>query len=131
MLRSACIHITLRFSMRPDLFGYPTGADWAQDAKDATLKKLREAILTNELPRYMEYYTNLIKEAVVMHFYWEKISLSLLPILQLIKISLSLILGEEWLIMFLSIAWSYPEVLAFLKRVEEHPKVATYKASKA
>ena len=25
----------------------------------------------------------------------------------------------------------YPEVLAFMKRVEEHPKVAAYKASKS
>ncbi len=112
--------------MRPERFGYPKGDDWAE--KDATIKKLRETFLANELPRYMGYYTNLIKEAGGNAF----------------------LLGEDLTIADIAAYQGityysrgiadyvpadclepYPEVLGFLKRVAEHPKVAAYKASKA
>jgi len=118
---SPCLYI----GMRPERFGYP-GADWAE--KDATVKKLRETFLANELPRYMGYYTNLIKEAGGNAF----------------------LLGEDLTIADIAAYQGityysrgiadyvpadclepYPEVLGFLKRVAEHPKVAAYKASKA
>ncbi len=127
-LQSAWTHNTLRFSMRPDLFGYPTGADWAQDEKNATLKNLREAFLANELPRYMEYFTNLIKEAGGNAFLLGE------------DLTIADIAAYQGITYFsrgvadyvpVDCLESYPEVLAFLKRVEEHPKVAAYKASKA
>ena len=118
----------LYIGMRPETFGYPKGADWAKEEKEATVKKLREDFLSEILPKYMGYYADLIQEAGGNAF----------------------LLGEDLTIADIAAYQSigyfrrgiadhvptdsldpYPEVVAFLKRVEEHPGVAAYKASKA
>ncbi|KAK1740158.1 glutathione S-transferase [Skeletonema marinoi] len=118
----------LYIGMRPEKLGHPKSADWAKEEKDATIKKLREAFLAEELPRYMGYYADLIKEAGGNAF----------------------LLGEDLTIADIAAYQGlnyyrkgvadyvpadcldpYPDVVAFLKRVEEQPKVAAYKASKA
>ena len=113
--------------MRPEKFGYPAKvADWAE--KDATVKKLRETFLANELPRYMGYYTDLIKEAGGNAFLLGD------------DLTIADIAAYQGITYFsrgvadyvpVDCLGPFPEVLAFLKRVKEHPKVAAYKASKA
>ena len=46
--------------MRPQQFGYPT--DWAGEEKDKVVKSVRESFLKDELPKYMTFFQDLIKE---------------------------------------------------------------------
>ena len=46
--------------MRPEKFGHP--ADWDGEEKDKVLKSVRETFLKNDLPMYMGFFEDLIKE---------------------------------------------------------------------
>ena len=112
--------------MRPEKFGYPKSADWAKEEKDATIKKVREAFLAEELPRYMGYYADMIKEAGGNAFLLGE------------DLTIADIAAYQGMVYFrkgiadyvpADSLEPYPEVVAFMKRVEEHPKIAAYKAS--
>jgi len=116
----------LYIGMRPDKFGYPMSADWEE--KDATIKKVREAFLAEELPRYMKYFADMIKEAGGGAFLLgEDLTIADIAAYQGISYFRK---GIADYVPADSLE-PYPEVLAFMKRVEDHPKVAAYKASKA
>lgn len=116
----------LYIGMRPETFGYPQGDAWAKEEKDATVKKIREAFLATELPKYMGYYAELIKEAGGNAFLLgEDLTIADIAAYQGItyfRKGIADYVPADCLD-------QYAEVLAFLKRVEEHPKVAAYKAS--
>ena len=51
---------SLYLGMRAQKFGYP--ADWAREEKDKVVKSVRETFLKDDLPRYMGFFEDLIKE---------------------------------------------------------------------
>jgi len=118
----------LYIGMRPEKYGYPKRDDWAKEEKEATVKKVREEFVAEELPKYMGFYAGLINEAGGNAFLLGE-DLTIADIaayqgLNYYRRGLADYVPADCLD-------SYPEVVAFLKRVEEHPKVAAYKASKA
>jgi len=109
----------LYIGMRPTVFGY-------SDKKDAPIEKLRISFLSNELPRYIGHFTDFIKEnggdfmcggdltiadlaAYIQINYFRRGVADHVPRKSLDK---------------------FPEILAYLGRVESHPGFAAYKASK-
>jgi glutathione S-transferase len=118
----------LLIGMRPEKFGYPKKDDWAKDEMQATVKKVREEFLAEELPKFMGFYAGLIKEAGGNAFLLgEDLTIADIAAYQGINYfrkGIADYIPADCLD-------SFPEVVAFLKRVEEHPKVAAYKASKA
>jgi len=121
-------HNPPRFSMRPEKLGHPKSADWAKEEKDATIKKVREAFLAEELPRYMGYYADLLKEAGGNAFLLGE-DLTIADIAAYIGLNYYRKGVADYVPA--DCLEPYPDVVAFLKRVEEQPKVAAYKASKA
>jgi glutathione S-transferase len=118
----------LYISMRPEKFGYPKGDAWAKEEKDATVKKLREEFLEEELPKYMKFYGDLIKEAGGDAFLiGESLTIADIAAYQTISYFRK---GIADYIPSNSLE-PYEEVLGWMKRFEEHPKVAAYMAAKA
>lgn len=116
----------LYLGMRPHLFGYPTSEDWDKETKDATIKKVREAFLATELPRYMGYFTDMIKESGDMFLLGGDLTIADIAAYQqcaYFKKGIADYVPKECMDPF-------PEVNAWMERVISHPKVAAYKASK-
>jgi glutathione S-transferase len=94
----------------------------------ATVKKVREEFLAEELPKFLGFYAGLIKEAGGNAFLLgEDLTIADIAAYQGINYFRKGIADH----VPADCLDSFPEVVAFLKRVEEHPKVAAYKASKA
>jgi glutathione S-transferase len=52
---------SLYLSMRPGRFGYP--ADWSGEEKDKVVKAVREAFVSEDLPKFMGHFEELVKES--------------------------------------------------------------------
>ena len=117
---------SLYIGMRPQAMGHPPKDEW-EDA-ETTIEKLRTDFIANELPRYMGYFTDLIKEAGGDKFLTGE------------HLTIADIAGYQGIAYFgrgiadyvpKECLDAYPEVKAWMERVLSHPKVAAYKASKA
>lgn len=117
---------SLYIGMRPQNYGYPPKDEWPE--ADATIEKLRSGFLANHLPRYMGYFNDLINEAGGDKFLTgENLTIADIAAYQGIRYfakGVADYVPKESLEPF-------PEILAWISRVEGHPKVAAYKASKA
>jgi len=114
----------LYIGMRPTAMGHPEKKDWAE--ADATIEKLRTSFLANELPRYMGYFTDFIKESDGDFMCGEDLTIAdLAAYIQInyFRRGIADHVPKESLDKF-------PEILAYLGRVESHPGFAAYKASK-
>jgi glutathione S-transferase len=117
---------SLYIGMLPQTMGYPPKDEWAE--ADATIEKLRTDFIANELPRYMGYFTDLIKENGGDSFLTGG-DLTIADIAAYQQINyfrkgFADHVPKECL-------EPYSEVTGWLGRVEGHSKVAAYKASKA
>jgi len=104
--------------------GHPEKKDWAE--ADATIEKLRTSFLANELPRYMGYFTDFIKENGGSFMCGEDLTIAdLAAYIQInyFRRGIADHVPRESLDKF-------PEILAYLARVEGHIGFAAYKASK-
>ena len=112
--------------MRPEKFGHPPKGEW-KDADDV-VRKIRESFLADDLPRYMGYFADMIDEnGGNAYLTGENLTIADISAYQQIAYFTKGIadhVPKECL-------EPYPEVLAWMKRVEEHPGVAAYKAGKA
>lgn len=112
--------------MRPQVMGYPPKDEWA-DA-EATIEKMRSGFIAEELPKFMGYFSDLIKEEGGDKFLTgEDLTIADIAAYQQIayfRKGFADYVPKECLDMF-------PEVLAWMGRVEGNSKVAAYKASKA
>lgn len=112
-------------SMYPEAYGHPTKDEWA-DA-DATIKRLRTGFVEKELPRFMGYFTSLIKENGGNYLTGGELTIADIAGYQAINYyrrGVADHVPKDCLDI-------YPDILAWMERVEAHPKVAAYKASKA
>jgi len=112
-------------SMFPEAFGHPPKEEWA-DA-DATMKRLRTGFVEKELSRFMGYFTNMITENGGDFLTGENLTIADIAAYQTINYFRKGIADH----VPKDCLDAYPEILAWMGRVEEHPKVAAYKASKA
>jgi glutathione S-transferase len=112
--------------MRPEKFGHPPKGEW-KDA-DVTIKKIRESFLVDDLPRYMKYFTDMINENGGNAYLTGKdltiADISAYQQIGYFRKGIADHVPKECLD-------AYPEILAWMKRVEDHPGVAAYKAGKA
>lgn len=116
----------LYIGMRPQALGHPPKEEWKE--MGATVEKLRTDFMSNEFPRYMGYFADLIKEAGGDKFLTgEDLTIADIAAYQGIHYFQRGIADH----VPKDCMDNFPEVSAFLKRVAEHPKVAAYKASKA
>jgi len=116
-----CIYL----GMRPEKFGHPPKEGWA-DA-EATIKKIREDFLAGDLPLYMGYFEDMIKENGDAFLTGEDLTIADISAYQQIayfRKGIADHVPRECL-------EPYVGVLAWMGRVEGHPKVAAYKAGKA
>jgi len=116
---------SLYLGMRPHIFGYPEKDEWS-DA-DAVIKKVRTDFLANELPRYMGYFGDLIKEGGGNFLSGQDLTIADIAAYQNIAYfgkGIADFVPKESLEPFV-------EVTAWMSRVESHPKVSAYKTSKA
>ena len=112
--------------MRPHLFGYPPSDEWDKEEKDATVKKLREGFVANELPRYMGYFSELINESGNAFLCGEDLTIADIMAFQQISFFTKGIadhIPKECL-------EPYSVVTAWMERFNSHPKVAAYRALK-
>ena len=117
-----CLYV----GMRPEKFGYPPKSEWA-DA-DVVIKKLREDFLREELPRYMGYLADMIEKDGGRGGYLTGEELTIADISAYQQVSyfrkgIADHVPKDCLEQF-------PVIMAWLGRVEEHPKFAAYKAGK-
>mmetsp|Transcript_16050 Transcript_16050/g.34712 ORF Transcript_16050/g.34712 Transcript_16050/m.34712 type:complete len:243 (-) Transcript_16050:206-934(-) len=112
--------------MRPQALGHPPKDEWA-DA-DATIEKMRSGFIADELPKYMGYFADLLKEAGGDKFLTgEDLTIADIAAYKQIEYfgrGIADYVPKNCL-------EAYPDVLAWMGRVAGHPKVAAYKASKA
>ncbi len=114
----------LYIGMRPEAFGYPTSAEWDKEVKDATIKKVREAFLSNELPRYMGYFTDLLKESGGKFLLGDDLTIADIAAYQQIlyfKKGIADYVPKECMDPF-------KEINDWMERVISIPKIAAYKA---
>jgi len=110
--------------MRPQKFGYPPKDEWA-DA-DATIKKLRADFIEKEMPRFLGYFKDYLKEGGDQFLCGESLTIADIHAYNTIhyfRRGIADHVPKESL-------EPYPEILAWLDRVDAHPKVAAYKAAK-
>ena len=115
----------LYIGMRPHVFGYPPKEEWT-DA-DVTIEKLRSGFVATDLPKYMGYFTDLIKGSGDKFLCGEDLTIADIAAYQQIhyfRRGIAEYVPKECLDPF-------PDILAYMGRVEAHPGVAAYKASKA
>lgn len=116
-----CMYI----GMRPQNFGYPPKAEWSE--AEAVISKLRTGFIANELPKYTGFLADLIKESGGKFLCGENLTIADILAYQemnYFRRGIADYVPKESLDPF-------PDIVAFLGRVEAHPKVAAYKASKA
>jgi len=114
----------LYIGMRPTAMGHPEKKDWAE--ADATIERLRTSFLVNELPRYIGYFVDFIKESDGDFMCGTDLTIAdLAAYIQInyFRRGIADHVPKESLDKF-------PEILAYLGRVEGHPGFAAYKASK-
>ena len=114
----------LYIGMRPERFGYPPTAEWSES--DTVIEKLRTGFIADELPRFMGYFTDLIKEGGDKFLTGEDLTIADISAYQAISYfrrGIADHVPKESL-------ESFPEVLAWMDRYDAHSKVAAYKASK-
>mmetsp|Transcript_6392 Transcript_6392/g.14747 ORF Transcript_6392/g.14747 Transcript_6392/m.14747 type:complete len:234 (-) Transcript_6392:540-1241(-) len=114
-----CLYI----GMRPQAFGHPEKKDWA-DA-DKTIEKLRTEFIKNELPRYLEYFAE--KHGKDKFLTGDDLTIADIAVYMQIRYFTRGIADYAPK----DCVDKYPDSIAYLKRVEEHPKVAEYKKNKA
>jgi len=117
---SPCLYI----GMKPEKFGYPATAEWSES--DTVIEKLRTGFIADDLPRFMGYFTDLIKEGGDKFLTGEDLTIADISAYQGIgyfRRGIADHVPKESLDEF-------PEVLAWMDRYDAHPKVAAYKASK-
>ncbi|KAL7425770.1 hypothetical protein ACHAXH_000123 [Discostella pseudostelligera] len=110
--------------MVPERFGYPPKEEWAD--KDATVKKLRTAFVDNELPRFMKYFSLLIKENGDQFLTGEHLTIADIVAYQTVNYfrrGLADHVPQDCLD-------KYSAIVEWLGRVEGHEKVAAYMESK-
>lgn len=116
-----CLYV----GMRPQAFGHPPKEEWA-DA-DSVIEGLRSGFIANELPRFMGFFADLLKESGGKFLTGEDMTIADIAAYMQIgyfRRGIADYVPKDSL-------EPYPDVLAFMGRVEGHPKVAAYKASKA
>ncbi|KAL7467534.1 hypothetical protein ACHAXS_007779 [Conticribra weissflogii] len=112
---------------RPELLGHPPSDEWDNDLKVATVKKVRGNFVETGLPRFMEYFTNYIKESGCKYLAGEDLTIADISAYQQIsyfKKGVADYVPKECMDPF-------TEVNKWMERVISHPKIAAYKASKA
>eukprot|EP00804_Cyclotella_cryptica_P030902 CCRYP_019751-RA/>CCRYP_019751-RA protein AED:0.03 eAED:0.03 QI:217/1/1/1/1/1/2/180/274 len=115
---------SLYLSMRPGRFGYP--ADWSGEEKDKVVKAVREAFMSEDFPRFMGYFEELVKENGDGFLTGEDLTIADLSAFQQISYFTKGIaehVPKDCLDSFVG-------VKGWLERVASHPKIAAYKASK-
>lgn len=115
----------LYLGMRPQKFGYPTTDEWSEG--ETVIGKVRTEFITGELPRFMGYFTDLIKESGGKFLCGEDLTIADISAYQTISYfrrGIADHVPKDSLDPF-------PEVLSWMDRVDALPKVASYKASKA
>lgn len=113
----------LYVGMRPQTLGYPPIAEWAES--DATIERMRAGFIAEELPKYMGYFTATIGgDKFLTGEYLTIADIAAYVQINYFTRGVADYVPKECL-------EPYPEILAFLGRVEGHPKVAAYRASKA
>ena len=110
----------LYIGMRPTAMGHP------EKVNDATIEKLRTTFLVNELPRYIGYFVDFIKENGGDFVCGNDLTIAdLAAYIQInyFRRGIADHVPKESLD-------NFPEILAYLARVEGHSGFAAYKASK-
>jgi glutathione S-transferase len=116
-----CIYV----GMRPEKFGYPPRSEWADG--DVVIQKLRENFLIEELPRYMGYLADMINvDGNGKYLTGEDMTIADISAYQQISYFRKGIADH----VPKDCLEQYPEIMAWLGRVEGHPKFAAYKANK-
>ena len=93
---------------------------------DATVKKLRTDFLAEQLPQYAGYFTDLISESGGKFLTGEDLTIADISAYQAFRYFTR---GVADHVPKDSLE-KFPELVAWMKRFEAHPKVAAYKASK-
>jgi len=118
---SPCLYL----GMRPEKFGHPPKAEWS-DA-DAVIERMRTGFLADGLPRFMGYFAALIEGAGGDKFLCgDDLTIADIAAYQTIgyyRRGVADHVPKESL-------EPYPEVLAWMARVDADPRVAAYKAKK-
>jgi glutathione S-transferase len=110
--------------MVPERFGYPPKDEWTD--KDATVKKLRTAFVENDLPRFMQHFSLLIKENGDQFLTGEHLTIADIAAYQTINYfrrGLADHVPQDCLD-------KHSAILEWLGRIEGHKKVAAYMESK-
>ncbi|KAL9185794.1 hypothetical protein ACHAXT_003571 [Thalassiosira profunda] len=114
----------LYIGMRPQALGHPPKEEWSD--MDATVKKLRTDFLAEQLPQYAGYFTDLISESGGKFLTGEDLTIADISAYQAFRYFTR---GVADHVPKDSLE-KFPELVAWMKRFEAHPKVAAYKASK-
>ncbi|KAL7505080.1 hypothetical protein ACHAWX_000599 [Stephanocyclus meneghinianus] len=115
---------SLYLNMRPERFGYP--ADWSGEEKDKIVKAVREAFMSEDFPKFMGYFEELLKQNGDGYLAGEDLTiadLSAFPRISYFTKGVADHIPKDCLD-------SYVGVKGWLERVASHPKVAAYKVSK-
>eukprot|EP00584_Thalassiosira_punctigera_P010567 CAMPEP_0172533224 /NCGR_PEP_ID=MMETSP1067-20121228/6006_1 /TAXON_ID=265564 ORGANISM="Thalassiosira punctigera, Strain Tpunct2005C2" /NCGR_SAMPLE_ID=MMETSP1067 /ASSEMBLY_ACC=CAM_ASM_000444 /LENGTH=235 /DNA_ID=CAMNT_0013317841 /DNA_START=124 /DNA_END=831 /DNA_ORIENTATION=+ len=108
--------------MRPQKFGYPPKDEW--DEADAVIERMRKGFVADELPKYMGFFTDLINESGGKFLCGDDLTIADILAYQEIAYfgrGIADHVPKESL-------EPYPDILAWMGRVDAHPKVAAYKA---
>ncbi len=114
----------LSIAMRPERFGYPPKEEWTE--ADAIVKKLRVSFIESDLPRFMEYFAGLIKENGGHFLTGGNLTIADIAAYQAIhyfRRGFADHVPKDCL-------EAYPDILAWMGRVEGNEKVAAYMASR-
>lgn len=116
----------LYMGMRPQMYGYPAKREEWKEA-DEVIGKVRKGFIADALPKFMGYLTDSIKENGGKFLCGSDLTIADILAYQEVayfRKGIADHVPKESLEPF-------PEILEYLARVEAHPKVAAYLASKA
>lgn len=117
---------SLYVSMRPHFFGYPTADEWDKDEKEATVKKVREQFMSVDFPKFMGFFTNLIKEHGEKFLCGEDMTIADIMAYQQIAYfgkGIADHVPKDCLD-------EYKEIGAWMGRIEANPKIAAFQSKK-
>lgn len=117
----------LYIGMRPQMYGYPPREEWKEEEADEVIAKVRKGFIADGLPKFMGFLADSIKENGGKFLCGGDLTIADILAYQEIayfRKGIADHVPKESLEPF-------PEILAYLARVEAHPKVAAYQASKA
>jgi glutathione S-transferase len=114
----------LYMGMRPEAFGY---TDLTPEAKDELVKSMRTKFLEEKLPKFAQWITDMVKSSGGPFLCGSALSiadLDLLPRIQYYSKGVADHVPKDSLD-------AYPELQAWVKAVEEEPRIKAYYESKA